>query len=189
MKKTKNLYTLFMVVILIVSIIASGCKKDEDNIDTVSNSFEITSPEIGQNSLLPIDYTCDGESATLPLDWRGYPENTQSFALIMHHEASPTDIHWYWILYNISATVQSLPKNVSGIGTMGNNRVNGKTEYSPPCSQGPGLKTYFYTIYALSEMLELNVSPEDVNRDVLLDAMDGIILSTDTFTVGYSREF
>ena len=56
------------------------------------------------------------------------PDETEYFALIMHHEAAPDDIHWYWIIYNIPSTINSLAKNVSGVGILGNNSVNGQTE-------------------------------------------------------------
>jgi len=32
-----------------------SCNKDNENIDTLSNSFVLTSLEIGQDGLLPID--------------------------------------------------------------------------------------------------------------------------------------
>lgn len=147
----------------------------------------MSSSEIGPNSLLPSDYTCDGESATLPLEWSGYPKETRYYALIMHHVASSTDIHWYWILYNIPATVQNLPKNVSGIGTLGTNSINDKMEYSPPCSQGPGGKAYIFTLYALSEMVTTNVASDEVNQEILLTAIEGITISSTSMTVWYSR--
>ena len=106
----------------------------------------------------------------------------------MHHEASPTDIHWYWVLYNIPATIQSLSKNASGIGTTGTNSVNERAEYAPPCSQGPGIKSYIFTIYALSEYPNINLAPEVVNRDSLLNAIQGITLSNACMKVYYSRK-
>jgi hypothetical protein len=45
-------------------------------------------------------------------------------------------------LYNIPAGVHSLPGNVRGVGVLGNNSVNQKTEYAPPHSKGPGAKNY-----------------------------------------------
>ena len=35
-----------------------------------------------------------------------------------------------WILYNIPADIHSLPKNVTGIGTLGNNSVNNRVGYA-----------------------------------------------------------
>jgi hypothetical protein len=95
----------------------------------------------------------------------------------MHHEASPTDIHWYWVLYNIPAGVNSLSRNVSGIGILGTNSVNDQTRYSPPCSQGPGIKAYTYTVYALSQNPSFSVPPDQVTCEALLNAISGITIS------------
>jgi phosphatidylethanolamine-binding protein (PEBP) family uncharacterized protein len=182
----KYLVTTAAIIIICLLVISLSCNKD-NNSNRSENGFVLSSPEIGADSLLPVDYTCDGQSSTLPLEWSGAPEETVSLALIMHHEASPTDIHWYWVLYNIPASVHSLPKNVSGIGTLGTNSVNDKNEYAPPCSQGPGIKAYTYTIYALSSNPVISVPQAEVTRQVLLDAIDEITLSSTKMTVFYSR--
>lgn len=149
-------------------------------------SFTLHSPEVKDGGQLPKEYTGDGNSATLPLDWSGAPQGTKSFALIMHHVA-PDKTKWYWVLYNIPSDVKSLPKNVKGIGALGNNSVNGRTEYAPPHSKGPGPKTYVYTLYALSAAPQLNVPPEQVSRDVLLAAMKDRVLAAVELKVVYSR--
>lgn len=165
----------------------AACRKESDD-EQESIGFVLSSPEIGQDSLLPVDYTCDGSSSTLLLVWQGFSEVTQSFALIMHHEASPTDIHWYWVMYNIPADVQSLVKNVTGVGTLGINSVNENAEYAGPCSQGPGLKRYTLTLYALSQQVSLTVPNSEFTRDVLLEAIKDITLASTTLTVVYSRD-
>jgi len=136
---------------------------------------------------LPAEFTADGSSATLPLAWKGAPAGTKCYALIMHHEA-PDMTKWYWILYNIPADVRSLPKNVKGIGTLGNNSVNERAEYTPPKSKGPGAKTYVYTVYALSAPPQLTVPPERVNREVLLAAMKDKVLASAELSVVYTRQ-
>ena len=182
--------TIFIAVTGIITALTMlycpGCRKT-DSIVSETSGFKLSSPSIGADSLLPIDYTCDGVSATLPIVWSGAPENTVSFAVIMHHIASPTDIHWYWVLYNIAPTVTSLPRNVTGIGVLGTNSVNDKTEYTPPCSQGPGIKAYTYTVYALSAYPVITVSPELVTRQVLLDAIGSITIASTKMIVYYSR--
>lgn len=152
-----------------------------------SGSFVLRSPVVKDGGTLPTEFTGDGASATLPLEWSGAPEGTKSFALIMHHIA-PDQTKWYWILYNIPADVKSLPKNVKGVGTLGNNSVNERTEYAPPHSKGPGAKTYVYTVYALSAPPALTVPPERVNRDVLLAAMKDRTLATADLSVTYTRD-
>ncbi len=153
----------------------------------VTQSFSLSSPEIDVSGILPAEYTCDGASVTLPLEWRGAPSGTQSFAVIMHHVASADDIHWYWVLYDIPTRVTSLAKNTSGIGTLGTNSVNGMTAYAPPCSKGPGEKVYTYTVYALSAQPQFSVPASQVTRAVLLDAIQDITLDSAELNVSYTR--
>lgn len=185
MKSGKNKISLSF---LFAVILLTGCEKKDSSTDT-DYDFVLSSPEILADSLLPKDYTCDGVSASLPLEWSGEPEGTVSFAVIMHHVASPTDIHWYWVLYDLPSTVHSLPRNVTGIGTLGSNSVNGKNEYAPPCSQGPGLKTYTITVYALSSNPGIISSDTKVTRDVLLSAIKDITLASSYIRVSYARSF
>ena len=152
-----------------------------------SATFVLRSPEVPDGGNLPREFTGDGSSATLPLEWSGAPAGTTSYALIMHHIDPQGVIKWYWTLYNIPAEVRSLPKNVRGVGTLGNNSINGRTEYAPPHSQGPGAKTYICTVYALSSAPRIGVPPARVNREVLLSAMEGKILARAELRVVYTR--
>ena len=137
--------------------------------------------------MLPAEFTGDGVAASPPLEWTGAPAGTKSYALIMHHEA-PDQTKWYWILYNIPATVQSLPENVKGVGTLGTNSVNDRTEYAPPHSKGPGPKIYILTVYALSAPPQLTVPPSQVNREVLLAAIKDRTLGSAELQVIYTRQ-
>ena len=151
-----------------------------------AGSFVLTSPAVQDGGTLPVEFTGDGASATLPLEWAGTPAETKCYAIIMHHEA-PDQTKWYWILYDIPATVHNLPKNVKDVGTLGNNSVNRRREYAPPHSKGPGAKTYTYTVYALAASPQITVPPAEVNRDVLLAAMKDKILATAELSVTYTR--
>jgi phosphatidylethanolamine-binding protein (PEBP) family uncharacterized protein len=151
------------------------------------SGFVLRSPDVAAGGMLPKEYTCDGASATLPLEWRGAPAGTHSFAVVMHHIPGPGDTHWYWVLYDIPADVHSLPKSVGGIGTIGNNSVNGRTEYAPPCSKGPGAKIYTYTVYALSAPPQLTIPASQVSRAVLLAAIQDRTLGSAALDVVYSR--
>lgn len=154
---------------------------------TVSATFGLSSPEVADGGTLPADYTCDGTSATLPLAWSGAPTGTVSYAVVMHHVDPQGEIKWYWILYDIPATVTSLARNVTGVGTVGSNSENPQAAYAPPCSQGPGPKTYVYTVYALSAAPVLPSDPAAVTRAVLLDAIADRTLGSASLSVVYSR--
>jgi len=151
------------------------------------SSFALRSPEVADGGQLPQEFTGDGAAFTLPLEWTGAPEATKSFALIMHHIDPDGKAKWYWLLYNLPAKTRTLPKNVKDVGTLGNNSVNGRMEYAPPHSKGPGAKTYVYTVYALSAPIQPAVQPSEVTRDVLLAAMKDSVLATAELRVVYSR--
>jgi phosphatidylethanolamine-binding protein (PEBP) family uncharacterized protein len=176
-------------LLVVLAFIANACFSVKDDSLTTANTenFTLSSPEVAEGGSLPAEYTCDGAASTLALAWSSAPAGTKSYAVIMHHVASPTDIHWYWVLYNIPADVTSLPKNSQGIGTLGTNSVNDRTEYTPPCSKGPGLKIYTYSVYALSAEPQLSVPPTQVNRQVFLDAIKDITLASAELHVIYSR--
>jgi formylglycine-generating enzyme required for sulfatase activity/phosphatidylethanolamine-binding protein (PEBP) family uncharacterized protein len=152
-----------------------------------SGAFVLSSPEVKENGVLPVEFTGDGKASTLPLAWTGAPAGTKSLALIMHHIDPKGVVKWYWTLYNIPADVKSLPKNVKGVGTLGNNSVNKDLGYAPPHSKGPGVKTYILTIYALSAPPRLTVPPAEVNREALLAAMKDKILASTELRVNYTR--
>jgi Raf kinase inhibitor-like YbhB/YbcL family protein len=158
------------------------------NTATTGAGFTLRSSAVADGGLLPKEYTGDGESATLPLEWSGVPAGTKSLAVIMHHIDPQGKTKWYWILYNIPPDTTSLPKNVRNVGVPGNNSVNGRVEYAPPHSKGPGPKTYVYTLYALSAPLVLDVPPSGVSREVLLAAMNNRIISAAEMKVVYSRD-
>jgi gluconolactonase len=153
-----------------------------------ASNFTLTSPDVTDGGQLPLEYTCDGASSTLALNWSGAPAGTKSFAVTMHHVAGPTDIHWYWEVYDIPANITRLPKNVAGVGTLGNNSVNGRQAYTPPCSKGPGPKEYIYAVYALSAEPQFTVPAAQVNRAVLLAAIKDITLDSAELHVTYSRK-
>lgn len=150
-------------------------------------ALQLRSPAVIDGGQLPKEFTGDGESATLPLEWKGLPEATRSLAIVMHHIDREGKTKWYWLLYNLPATIRGIPKNVKGIGALGNNSINGRTEYAPPHSKGPGPKTYVYTLYALSAPVKVDVKPAKVSRDILLAAMRDRILGTAELRAVYSR--
>ena len=176
MKISRILVGIVIAGIAIAVVSSNGGKK-----------FILQSPAVKDGGTLPKEFTGDGNSATLSLQWSGAPEGTKSFAFIMHHIDPEGKVKWYWILYDIPADVNSLAKNVKGVGILGNNSINGRPEYAPPHSKGPGPKTYIYTIYALSELPKIMVESDKVSREVLLGAIKDITLANAELKVVYTR--
>lgn len=163
-----------------------SCKKESIVVDSES-TFTFKSTAFTDNGTLPKEYTCDGASTSPPMSWENLPAGTKSVAVTMHHIPPEGGKHVYMVLYNIPLATTSIPANISGVGKFGINTVNGKNAYSPPCSQGPGSKTYILTAYALSAEPVITTASSATTMDVLLNAIESTTLGTSTLTVTYTR--
>lgn len=188
----------FHLKLAVLTVLALGCAHTRqqagagadlasNDIPKCSGQFVLRSLAVTNGGILPVEFTGDGNSSTLPLEWAGAPPDTKSYAVIMHHIDPQGLTKWYWTLYNIPPDVHSLPKNAKGIGTLGNNSVNHKAAYAPPHSKGPGPKTYILTIYALSAPVQISVPPSQVSRNVLLNAMKDLVLDSAELKFTYDR--
>ena len=152
-----------------------------------ANAFPFSSSGVGANGLLDAKFTCDGDGASPPFQWSDLPAETKSLALTMHHLPGPGgDEHVYIVTWNIPATTKSLDAGQKNVGTWGVNTVNGRAEYAPPCSKGPGEKTYVVTLYALSAEPKLSTS-EKVSRADVLTAIKDITLGSAAIDLRYAR--
>jgi phosphatidylethanolamine-binding protein (PEBP) family uncharacterized protein len=117
-----------------------------------SAAFQLSAPP------LTIANSCDGVGTMPTLSWSGVPAGTKSFLVTMDTlpgparpgETEPTDFN-HLVQYDIPANITTLTSSLTS-GVKGKN-FKGSLGWTPPCSQGPGLKTYTFHIYALSNTL------------------------------------
>ncbi|NJD32322.1 MAG: YHYH protein [Gammaproteobacteria bacterium] len=152
-----------------------------------SSSFTLTSSAVPSGGALSAEYTCDGRGSTLPLAWSGAPAGTREFALLMTTLPGDGTTRWNWVVYGIPSGTSSLPRDAFGVGTVGVGSDSPTAEYDPPCSQGPGAKTYTYTLYALSGAPTLPASPSQVTGKVLADAIAPLTIGSASLGVNYTR--
>ena len=162
-------------------------------ISTVTSAaFTLSSPAFSANGKLPTTYTCDGSSSIPPISWSGVPSATKSLVLTFDTLPGPprpgeTDSgkHAMFVLYNIPITSSGYTSNSDIKGTFGQNFQGRSLGYTPPCSQGPGDKTYTFTAYALSSTLDIapNLATESAIEKLIADKT----LATSTLTVTYAR--
>ena len=171
------------------------CSSDLSSISkqaSATSSLTLSSSDFNDGGLLPMRYTCDGAGISPPLQWSGVPENVESFAIVMDSIPGPlrpgeveAAAHFYLLLYNIPKEIRAIEAGNKSVGTLGGNFLGRELGYTPPCSQGPGLKSYTLTIYALSGMLEL--SPDQATLSTLTNAMKNKIIASSKISVNYSR--
>jgi Raf kinase inhibitor-like YbhB/YbcL family protein len=145
--------------------------------------FVVSSTAIGRDGRISSEFTCDGESASPPIAWKGAPTGTKSVAISLWHTA-PDQEKSYWLVYNIPATVDHLDKNDKMTGIVGLNDKR-KAGYDPMCSKGPGAKTYHITVYALST--EVSIAKGSDSRAAFLKAIKDVTLAETTLDFAYER--
>lgn len=142
--------------------------------------FKVTSSAFSHNGEIPTKYTCEGENISPPLEWKGAPEHTRSFVLmIVDPDApdpeNPKTLWVHWILYNISAETTLLSEHLERLPTGVKAGVNDwhKKVYGGPCPP-VGRHRYFHKVYALdSQLPDLNYP----TRAQLEHAMEGHVLA------------
>ncbi len=135
---------------------------------------------IGENGLIKPEYTCDGDGASPEIIWSRAPPETKSFALYCHDPDAPAGNWIHWIIINIPADENRIPKHgpVPGVEVIND---FGRTSYGGPCPPS-GVHRYYFIVYALS-VEEL----EGVTKQNFLDKIRGIILAKTEVIGRYKR--
>ncbi len=149
--------------------------------------FSIVSSVALEGGSLPADYTCDGTRSSPPLAWVNAPMATKEFALLMSTLPVTGPVKYNWVLFGIPASTNSLARNSSGVGIAGVGSDGPTVGYQAPCSQGPGLKTYTFTLYALSASPQLATAASPVGGDALVSAITSLTLASTTLNVSNTR--
>lgn len=134
-------------------------------------SFELESPDFEAEGTLPQWARsgiagAGGEDRSPTLHWQGFPSGTKSFALTVFDPDAPTGSGWWhWAIFNIAASVQSLPQDAgnpdgalmpNGAITLPNElRLESFQGAAPPA--GHGAHRYIFTLSALN-VERLNVA-------------------------------
>ncbi len=142
----------------------------------------LTSPSFENMGEIPKKFTCQGEDISPQLNWEGIPENTKSFALIVHDPDVPSPdapkrIWVHWVLYNLPPDAKGLIQDISPQdlppGTRDGVNDWGNTGYGGPCPP-MGRHRYFHTLYALDTMLDNLNKP---TKSMVEQAFQGHVLA------------
>ncbi|MGH9381035.1 MAG: YbhB/YbcL family Raf kinase inhibitor-like protein [Thermoanaerobaculia bacterium] len=141
---------------------------------------------------IPVVFTCQGEDRSPHIAWRGAPEATRSFALIVDDPDAPDPraprMTWvHWVLFNIPADIVELPEGAagdlpSGVGEGINDWK--RTGYGGPCPP-VGRHRYVFKLYALDTALSGLDRP---TKEELLEAVQGHILERAQLIGTYEKQ-
>ena len=153
--------------------------------------FRIGSPAFSDGGPIPRAHTCDGADLSPPLTWTGAPDGTKEFALICDDPDAPAGTWVHWVLYGMPAGTTGLASGIPKDAELKKpvTARQGVTDfrkvgYGGPCPPPGPAHHYHFTLYALSETLQL---PAGATKAVLLDAIKKITLEQAKLIGRYGR--
>lgn len=168
----------------------------EDDIAPGELTLDLSSPAFANGARLPVRFTADGEGLSPPLIWRGAPEGTASFALLVEDADAPFPSPL------VHALVWNLPAESAGLaegtivadGPEGEARGDGSNVgrnsfmlegwLPPDPPPGHGAHDYVFQLFALSERVDTLSNP---GRSEFARAIKGRVLAAGLLIGTYSR--
>ena len=135
----------------------------------------VTSTAFEDGGIIPDKYTSRGENVQPAFTITGAPENTVSYAVIMHDIevaiGGPGDVT-HWVAFNIPSA--NIPEGSLPAGSVNGNNIRNMPGYMGSGAPYPDrYHHYVFEWYALSENLDL---PEGASRADVLAAMEGKVV-------------
>lgn len=179
---SKIRWLLALMIFMLLTALAQG-----------GNAMELKSGAFADGDKIPQKYVmpgAGGQNVSLPLQWSGAPEGTQSFALSIV-DPHPVANNWvHWLVINLPADAGGLEEGASGkkmpAGALELNNSFGKPGYGgPQPPPGSGDHPYVVTLYAL-KVDKLDLKP-GTNLAGFQKALEGKVLDTAKITGYYGR--
>lgn len=158
-------------------------------------TITVTSSAFEHHGTIPLANTAYGDNQSIDISWANLPAGTVELALICDDPvvAMPQPFV-HWVVYNIPAAAAGLPGGMPGDAapmiegleglTNGVSGVRRPGYFGPRPPVDGQLHAYHFRVYALDADLDL---PEGLNKEQLLEAMEGHVLATGMLMGHYQR--
>ena len=164
---------------------------------STAHAFDLTSTDMKVNGRLnerqvANAFGCSGGNQSPQLAWKNPPKGIRSYAVTAYDPDAPTGSGWWhWVVWNIPASVTSLPSGNGQSAALPEGAVAGRTDAGvagyfgacPPAGSKP--HRYIFKVYALKvDKLEVPDDPMPAMVGFMLKANS---LGEATLTARYGR--
>ncbi len=185
--------TAFMLLVAMLATL-SACRSTTGDTTVPASSpsapekeaqmLTLSSQAFENGGLIPVEYAATGvaggQNISIPYEWRGAPDGTKSFALVLV-DLHPVAHSWvHWMVTGIAPEASSLARGASGsampAGAVEHPNTSGRSGYSGPQPPiGSGNHEYNATLYAL-DITSPNPAAGTLHEFVA--AIDGHVLAS-----------
>jgi len=190
----KILLGLLVLLIFVAIGMRINAKRQRDSEQTyhtgLKKTLTVLSSSFPPGGDMPINCSCKGKEVSPALSWEGHTANAEAYAVLMTDPDVPAPNFpiynlSHWVLYNLPASVQSLPEGVTPeqmrmLGGKTGKNGTGSLAYIGPCPP-IGRHVYILRVYALDQPITL---ADAADKQAVLAAMKGHILEFGELT-GY----
>lgn len=169
-----NMLTMRLMILAIALVAASCSTPAAPQKGSADVTLNLTSSAFADGAPIPTDYSCDGSSQQLPIDWAGVPPGTVELALTMDDPDANGFVHW---------VVSGIPASATGINSSLPAGATAGVPYRGPCPPS-GTHHYVLTLYALSAPLGSTPTTADQVRTAAADKTLATAVLTGTYKRG-----
>jgi hypothetical protein len=175
---------ILTICTILVLAPASALPQEKGKKGPARPGLTLTTTAFADGSEIPSKYTQSVPDPVSPkLEWTNVPDNTVSFALIMHDPdvaiQRKTDDVLHWLIFNIPGSARGLPEGVPAGAQGPDGAIQPKNAGGVNGYRGPGAPAvgphHHYTLELFALDTKLDLGPDTTRSDVL-KAMDGHIL-------------
>jgi Raf kinase inhibitor-like YbhB/YbcL family protein len=174
-----------LVPVLALTMLLAGCGDDASSPadSDAPSSITVTSTAFADGAAIPVQYTCDGDEISPPLEWTHIPTDAAALALVVDDPDAPSGTFTHWVVLDIpTSTTSSAEGGVPEGGAQAKSSA-GSAAYAGPCPPS-GTHHYRFTVVALDEKTGL---AEGASLDQALTAVDDHAIARGTLTGTYER--
>lgn len=147
--------------------------------------MKIESSAFGNNSGIPVKFTCDGQGINPELKFSSVPKEAKSLALIVDDPDAPVSGGFvHWVVFNINPATKEIAENSSPAGAIEGTNGADHTGFVGPCPP-TGTHRYFFKLYALDSALDLDSTAK---RENVEQAMESHIIEQAELIGLYKRQ-
>jgi Raf kinase inhibitor-like YbhB/YbcL family protein len=173
-----------MLCAITVHAMGDKPKKEEAVMSEQKGILTIKCPAFKDQGYIPSKYTCQGQDINPHLIFENVPEGTKSLVLIMDDPDAPIGTWDHWIVFNIPPEIREIKENEVPKGSVLGTNSSKNLEYGGPCPPPGKPHRYFFKLYALDTILNLE---QGARKKDVENAMQGHILDQTSLVGLYKR--